>query len=456
MLRKLAPLSLCVFAAACGGPDDGLDLSVDALTATERDLTEVRIPDNDVHGISRTLDMDLADEVVTQVRVVVVVRHSYRGDLRVTLRSSVGTIVVLHDETGGGAQNLRIDTTLSTEFTGELATGGWTLGVSDLAAWDTGSLVGWALRVHSEPAPNGCDTTTCGADEFCQLQPVQCLVAPCPELPVCINYCATVRCPGGTVCEVQQVECVRAPCPPVAACVPTTCAPEDCGPPPPVAPMTCWDGSIGTHVSCESDGLNQCSWHVTNECPPREQGDFCGTRGNQMYCAIGEYCHYEVGDICGRADAPGSCRAVGSPVCPEIYQPVCGCDDRTYSNECFATAAGVSVLHASSCEPRWQSETVRFDTGNPYTNNQSYLVDFTAPVASERVRIHFARFNTEYGYDYLTLVDAQNNVITRYDGDLGSFTTEIDVPDGSFTVQFETDGSVTRSGVAIERLEWMY
>ncbi len=455
MKFKLASLSLCFVAAACGGPDDGLDLSIDALTATERDLTEVAIPDNDVQGISRTLDMDLAGEVVTQVRVVVVVRHSYRGDLRVTLRSSEGTIVVLHDETGGGAQNLRIDTTLSTEFAGELASGGWTLGVSDLAAWDTGSLVGWALRVRSEPAADACDTTTCGADEFCQLQPVQCLVAPCPEIAVCINYCATVRCPGGTVCEVNQVQCVRAPCPPVAECVPVTCAPEDCGPPPPVAPLTCADGSIGTQVSCELSGLGACAWNVTNNCPEPPQGDFCGSRGNEIYCAVGEYCHHEPSQICGRADAQGSCR-VRPRICTQQYQPVCGCDDVTYSNACSASASGKSVQYNGPCAPRWQAEAVNYETGNPYTNNQSYLVTYTSPIASDRVRIYFARFNTEYGYDYLTLVDARGNVITRYAGDLGAFETEIDVPHGSFTVQFETDGSVTRSGVAIERLEWAY
>ena len=36
--------------------------------------------------------------------------------------------------------------------------------------------------------------------------------------------------------------------------------------------------------------------------------------------------------------------------CPDIYQPVCGNEDITYSNECYALAAGISSWSEGECE----------------------------------------------------------------------------------------------------------
>ncbi|MGC6480325.1 MAG: Kazal-type serine protease inhibitor family protein [Flavobacteriaceae bacterium] len=36
-------------------------------------------------------------------------------------------------------------------------------------------------------------------------------------------------------------------------------------------------------------------------------------------------------------------------ICYEIYQPVCGCDEQTYSNDCYARAAGVRTFTSGSC-----------------------------------------------------------------------------------------------------------
>jgi hypothetical protein len=37
-------------------------------------------------------------------------------------------------------------------------------------------------------------------------------------------------------------------------------------------------------------------------------------------------------------------------MCYEIYQPVCGCNGQTYSNDCFASAAGVKTWTKGACE----------------------------------------------------------------------------------------------------------
>ena len=56
---------------------------------------------------------------------------------------------------------------------------------------------------------------------------------------------------------------------------------------------------------------------------------------------------------CSDDDDSTNC-IVGVPyddfACPEIYQPVCGCDDITYSNDCYASAAGISSWLEGECE----------------------------------------------------------------------------------------------------------
>jgi hypothetical protein len=65
-------------------------------------------------------------------------------------------------------------------------------------------------------------------------------------------------------------------------------------------------------------------------------------------CATGEFCSYKPADICGAADAMGTC-APKPDACIQVFQPVCGCDDKTYSNACMAANAGVSVVRNGAC-----------------------------------------------------------------------------------------------------------
>ncbi|MEV6239516.1 S8 family serine peptidase [Lentzea sp. NPDC051838] len=73
------------------------------------------------------------------------INHTYKGDLVVDLVAPDGTVVNLHNRSGGSADNIK--ETYTKNLSGEAANGTWTLRVRDAAFLDSGTLNSWTLDV---------------------------------------------------------------------------------------------------------------------------------------------------------------------------------------------------------------------------------------------------------------------------------------------------------------------
>jgi hypothetical protein len=120
--------------------------------------------------------------------------------------------------------------------------------------------------------------------------------------------------------------------------------------------MTTTDGALvdGTNSSVTGPGgtmlqLTAANFYskVTHTASTGGTAQSCGGFAG-LTCPTGQWCDPQPANACGGADLLGVCKDPGF-ACAQVFIPVCGCDGKTYSNDCTRVQNKVQLAHDGAC-----------------------------------------------------------------------------------------------------------
>jgi Kazal-type serine protease inhibitor-like protein len=144
-----------------------------------------------------------------------------------------------------------------------------------------------------------------------------------------------LKCPENQACQFPAGMCNAPDLAGTCVAVPKNCPKE--------GPRICGCDGVTYPNECEllKAGVREAK---KGACGATEQRKTC--KSNADCTQPNNFCEFKTG-TCGTT---GSGRCTLEPqICPQIFDPVCGCDDKTYPNDCIRRGAGVSLKSTGEC-----------------------------------------------------------------------------------------------------------